>query len=193
MERLRHMVSGMKWIAAFAALLFWPVAALALDVGPPVDSKAPAVSGTTSEGKPANLSTLSGRKGAVLVFHRSAAWCPFCQAQLMALRNAQGPLAAKGYTLVAISYDSPEVLAQFKARRQIGYVLLSDEGSKVIDAFKLRDPQYPVGHRAYGVPQPAIFVISRAGVVQARLAEEGYRNRPPVPVVIAAVEAAAKR
>ena len=183
----------MKWIAVLAALMLWPATALALDVGPPLNTKAPAVAGMTSEGRPANLSALSGPKGAVLVFHRSAAWCPFCQAQLIALRDAQAPLAAHGYNLVAISYDSPEVLAQFKLRRQIGYTLVSDAGSKTIDAFKLRDPQYRPGHRAHGVPQPAIFVVSRAGVVQAKLAEEGYRNRPPVPLVIAAVEAAAKR
>lgn len=183
----------MKWIAALAALMMWPAAALALDVGPAVGAKAPAVAARDSTGKAATLADVAGKNGAVLVFVRSAAWCPYCQAQLIALKDAQAPLAARGYSLVAISYDAPEVLAQFKDRRGLGYTLLSDENSKVIEAFKLRDPQYPPGHRAYGVPQPAIFVVSRSGVIQAKLAEEGYKSRPPVSAVIAAVDGVAKR
>lgn len=183
----------MRWIAALAAVLFWPAAALALDVGPPVGTKAPAVAAKDSEGRPATFASVSGKNGAVLVFFRSAAWCPYCQAQLIALKDVEAPLAARGYNLVAISYDKPETLAQFKARRQLGYTLLSDQSSKVIDAFGLRDPQYPPGHRAHGVPQPAIFVISRAGVIQGKLAEEGYKNRPPAPAVLEAVDAARRR
>lgn len=182
----------MTWIAALLAALLLPTAAVALDVGPPIGSKAPAVVAVDSAGKAATLASVSGKNGTVLVFVRSAAWCPYCQAQLISLKEAQAPLAERGYSLVAISYDQPEVLAQFKARRDVGYTLLSDRGSKVIDAFKLRDPQYPPGHRAHGVPQPAIFVISRSGVVQAKLAEEGYKHRPPVSAVIGAVDGAAR-
>lgn len=185
-----------SWIATFVgglSALALPVAAFALDVGPAIGSKVPPITGKTWEGTAASLASVSGPKGAVLVFHRSAAWCPFCQAQLIALKEAQAPLAAKGYSLVAISYDTPEVLAQFKARRDIGYALVSDETSRTIKAFRILDPQYPPGHRAHGVPQPAIFVVSRSGVVQAKLAEEGYRNRPPVSAVIGAVDAAARR
>lgn len=183
----------MTWMAGLMAALLLPASAVALDVGPPVGARAPAIAAMTSDGKAASLASVAGKNGTVLVFFRSAAWCPYCQAQLIALKEAERPLAQRGYTLVGVSYDRPEVLAQFKARRDVGYTLLSDDGSKIIDAFKLRDPQYPPGHRAHGVPQPAIFVISRAGVVQAKLAEEGYKNRPPVSAVIEAVDGAAKR
>ncbi|MDZ4370655.1 MAG: peroxiredoxin family protein [Phenylobacterium sp.] len=186
----------LKWTLPLASGLFallLPLMAFALDVGPAVGAKAPPIVGKTWEGRAASLASITGPKGAVVVFHRSAAWCPFCQAQLIALKDAQAPLMAEGYSLVAISYDAPEVLAQFKARREIGYPLLSDTGSATIKAFNLLDPQYPPGHRAYGVPQPAIFVLSRSGVVQAKLAEEGYRNRPPVSAVLDAVKAASAR
>jgi peroxiredoxin len=180
-------------LAAGLFALFLPLVAFALDVGPAVGAKAPPIVARTWEGQAANLASVTGPKGAVLVFHRSAAWCPYCQAQLIALKDAQAELQAEGYSLVAISYDAPDVLAQFRIRREIGYALLSDTGSATIRAFNLLDPQYPPGHRAHGVPQPAIFVLSRAGVVQAKLAEEGYRNRPPVAAVIGAVKAASKR
>lgn len=189
------MLTRRSWAATLVCGFFTlvtPVTAWALDIGPALKSKAPPITGKTWDGRAANLASVTGPKGAVLVFHRSAAWCPFCQAQLIALKEAQAPLAAKGYSLVAISYDAPEVLAQFRLRRDIGYALISDAESQTIKAFKLLDPQYPPGHRAHGVPQPAIFVVSRTGIVQAKLAEEGYRNRPPVSAVIGAVESAAR-
>ncbi|MDZ4053873.1 hypothetical protein [Phenylobacterium sp.] len=40
---------------------------------------------------------------------------------------------------------------------------------------------------AHGAPQPALFILSRAGVVQASLAEAGYRTRPPTSVVLETV------
>ena len=176
-------------LAAVAAVLISPAAALAAsaNLGPAVGTKAPALAATNAAGAPASLRDLAGPRGLVLVFVRSARWCPYCQTQLIDLRQAQDALKAKGYGLAALSYDSPEVLAQFAARRDIGYPLLSDPGSATIDAFGIRDPQYPAGHMAHGVPQPAIFILSRDGVVQAKLAEEGYRKRPPTAVVLETV------
>lgn len=180
-------------VAALVGVLLAAGPAHGYDVGPPVGSRAPDSVVKDAGGAERTLRGLGGREGLVLVFHRSARWCPYCQAQLIALREAQAPLAARGYALAAISYDAPSVLAQFAERRQIDYSLLSDEGSKVIDAFGLRDPQYEPGNMAYGVPQPAIFVISPQGVVRAKLAEQGYKTRPPIEAVLAAVDGLAKR
>ncbi|MFT4934447.1 MAG: peroxiredoxin [Pseudoalteromonas distincta] len=175
-------------LAAAAAVLMSPAALAApIDIGPAVGTKAPALTATDAAGSPASMKDLAGPRGLVLVFVRSARWCPFCQTQLIDLRGAQEALKAKGYGLAALSYDSPEVLAQFATRRDIGYPLLSDPKSATIDAYGIRDPQYPAGHMAHGVPQPAIFILSRDGVVQAKLAEEGYRNRPPTAVVLETV------
>ncbi len=105
------------------------------------------------------------------------------------LKTAQAPLAERGYTLAALSYDSPMVLAAFSRKHQIGYYLLSDEKSAVIDAFGIRDPRYPSESKAHGVPMPGIFIIDVEGVVRAKLAEEGYKVRPPVDAIIEAVSA----
>ena len=179
----------MKFAPIIAVLaLFIPASALAFDIGPAVGTKVPAISAKDVSGKSVTIKSLSDKNGVVLVFFRSAKWCPFCQKQLMDLSAAQAPLAQRGYRLVALSYDAPDVQAKFAEQRQIGYTFLSDQGSATIDAFKLRDTQYPVGSFAYGVPMPAIFVISPRGIVQAKLAEEGYRNRPPVSAVLAAID-----
>jgi len=142
-----------------------------------------------AEGKVVTLADISGPSGLVLAFVRSAAWCPYCQTQMIDLKAAQSQLAERGYTLAVLSYDAPQVLAAFAARREIGYVLLSDEKSETIDAFGLRDPQYAPGSKAHGVPRPAIFVVDRQGQVKAKLAEDGYKIRPSVADLVATVNA----
>jgi peroxiredoxin len=184
----------MNLSAPLIALAFFAAgAASAHDVGPPVGARVPALSVTTSGGEAATLRDLAGPKGVVLVFYRSARWCPYCQAQLLSLREAPEVLARRGYKLAAISYDAPDVLARFTAQRDINYPLLSDPGSRTIDAFGLRDPQYKPGSLAYGVPQPAIFVISRDGIIRAKLAEEGYKTRPPLEAVLSSIDRLAPR
>jgi peroxiredoxin len=149
-----------------------------IDIGPAVGARIPTLAATDSTGQPRTLDNLVGRKGLVLVFFRSARWCPFCQRQLLDLRNVQADLEKRGYVLAAISYDQPDQLAAFAKKWEIRYVLLSDPKSAMIDAFNIRDPQYPPGSFAFGVPKPAIFVVDRHGMVRAKVAREGYEIRP---------------
>lgn len=175
--------------AALALVATHPAAARSV---PALGATVPALAALDTAGKPADLASVAGRSGTVLVFFRSAKWCPYCQKQLIDLKAAQAPLAARGYTLAAISYDPPAELAAFAAKRQIGYTLLSDPGSRTIDAFGLRDPGYAPGSYAHGVPRPMIFVLSPTGQVRARLSEAGYKSRPPVASVLAAVDRAGR-
>ena len=171
-------------------LLLLPLAArsAAWDVGPPVGAKVPALHATDLKGAPVSLRALSGKNGLVLVFFRSAKWCPYCQKQLMDLKDAPGPLATRGYKLAAISYDPTDVLTQFTEKREIPYQLLSDQGSVTIDAWKLRDTRYKPDSFAWGVPFASIYVISRTGVLTAKLAEEDYKVRPPITAVLTAID-----
>lgn len=179
---------GIVPLAAIVATLAASAAQAGIDIGPAVGTKAPALVAADMAGAPRTLASIAGRNGTVLVFFRSAKWCPYCQRQLTELKAATGPLAKRGYKLAAISYDAPATLAGFAARQTIDYTLLSDAGSTMIDAYKLRDPQYPEGHFAYGVPKPAIFVLDRGGVVRGKLAEDGYKTRPPVEAIVALLD-----
>ena len=155
------------------------------DLGPPTGTKAPTIGTPLDEtGKPRSLESLMGDNGLVLFFFRSAAWCPFCQAQLTDLNSGVADIEKRGYHLAGISYEPPPVDADFIAKRDIKYTLLSDPKSEVIDRYKLRDPQYPPGNRAYGVPRPIIFILDRNGVIKAKLYEDTFKKRPPVSLVI---------
>jgi peroxiredoxin len=159
------------------------------DLGPAVNAKAPDI-GTPPDqsGKPRALASLMGEKGLVLFFFRSADWCPFCQAQLMDLNSGTKAIESRGYRLAGISYDSPAILKSFTEKRAIAYTLLSDPKSEIIDRYKLRDPQYPPGNFAYGVPRPIIFILDKNGVIKSKLYEDTYTKRPPVSLVIATID-----
>lgn len=178
-----------------AALSLLSSAAVRADpwiVGPPVGASTPPLHATDLKGSPVTLRALSGKNGLVLVFFRSAKWCPYCQKQLMDLKDAPGPLNERGYKLAAISYDPAAVLSQFAAKWQIPYPLLSDSGSVTIDAWKLRDTRYKPDSFAWGVPYASIYVISPKGVLKAKLAEEDYKTRPPLSAVLGAIDSLPK-
>ncbi len=161
----------------------------AYDLGPATGTKVPTIGMPQDEtGKPRSLDSLMGEKGVVLFFFRSAAWCPYCQLQLMDLNGGVAGIEKRGYRLAGISYEPPSVDADFIKNRGLKYSLLSDPKSEIIDRYKLRDPQYKKGSRAYGVPQPIIFVLDRDGVVKAKLYEDTFQKRPPVGLVIEALD-----
>lgn len=164
-------------------------AADSIIVGPQAGDKIPAnFMAKDAKGNTVTLADVTGEKGVVISFVRSASWCPFCQSQMKDLNSINAALEERGYKLAALSYDAPDVLDQFAKRQGIDYILLSDEGSKMIDAFDVRDPQYGEDSMAYGVPQPVVIIIAPDGTVQGSLAVEGYRDRPPTNDVLAEVD-----
>jgi len=186
-----------KTIAALFVILGLSILALAIpasanppyDLGPAVGSKVPAIGMPQDEtGTPRSLESVAGEKGTVLFFFRSAAWCPYCQLQLMDLNSGVAELAKRGYRLAGISYEPPAVDAEFIQKRGLKYPLLSDPKSEIIDRYKLHDPQYKKGSRAYGVPQPVIFILDHDGVVKAKLYEDNYTKRPPVKLVLETID-----
>jgi peroxiredoxin len=188
----KHQSAGrVAWVFALMVLVggFFAVTASAEDLGPPVGIKAPDIGTRLDQtGKPRTLADVTGENGLVLMFFRSADWCPYCQAQLIDVNGGVAEIEKRGYRVAALSYDSPEILQTFTAKRHIAFTFLSDPKSEVIDLYKLRDPQYPQGSRAYGVPRPIIFVLDKTGVIKAKLYEEGFKVRPPVTAVISTLD-----
>lgn len=86
-------------------------------------------------------------------------------------------------SLYAVSLDSPEKsreLAEKIAsdkRGEVAFGLLSDPGSRTVDAYGLRDPAY-AGQPQEGIPHPAVYVLDRAGRVAWARIESDYRKRP---------------
>ncbi|HZB89726.1 MAG TPA: redoxin domain-containing protein [Terracidiphilus sp.] len=138
-------------------------------------AQAPAFSLRDQAGKKQDLNSLAGPNGLLLLFFRSADWCPFCKGQLVDLEGSQKAFAAKGINVAAVSYDSTDILASFAHRRNITYPLLSDQGSKLIDKFGIRNPEGS-GIEA-GIPYPGYYLIDPQGKIKSRFFETAYVNR----------------
>ena len=152
-------------------------------IGPMVGSEAPAATVVTSGGETTTLSALAGENGTAVAFVRSLDWCPYCKKQAIELENAKAPLAEAGWSLVVLSYDAPETLADFADDKDLTYTLVSDEGSEVIRAYGLLNEEMKEGSRYWGIPHPAIVFVRTDGTVGAVLREEGYKDRPQVEAV----------
>lgn len=106
------------------------------------------------------------------------------------MKEWQGDFEALGVHVAALSYDGVDTLSAFAEAEGIGYVLLSDEGGKHIDALGIRNENYEEGHFAHGVPHPGVLFVDAAGMIRLKRAVPGYRERPLLDELLAAVRAA---
>jgi peroxiredoxin len=147
-------------------------------LGPQVGDRVPDFTLVDQQGHPRSLASLMGPQGLMLVFFRSADWCPYCRAQLAELQSRISDLKQNGLGLAAVSYDSVTVLAGFTKRRGITFPLLSDPGSAIIKRYGILNTTVPRSTpQTYGVPFPGTFMVNPQGVVTSRFFEPAYQER----------------
>lgn len=149
-----------------------------------VGARAPDFALVNAAGESVTLSALLAKGPVALAFVRSADWCPFCRTQLQELQKNLPEIAGADIQLVALSYDAPATNAAAAKKLGLTFPLLSDPGSKTIDAYGIRNTE--AGGRAAGVPHPVLFIVDRAGTIRAKLARDGYRERPESAEIVAA-------
>ncbi len=145
------------------------------EVGLRPGQKAPDFSAHDQFGKTQTLETLRGSKGTVLLFYRSADWCPYCKGQLIQLQAAKERFEKQGIKLAGISYDSVEILKYFSDRRKIDFPLLSDPESKIIRMYEVLNSE-AVGPNT-GMARPGYFFIDPQGNIREKFFEAKYRER----------------
>ena len=91
-----------------------------------------------------------------------------------------------GLSVVAMTYDSVETLKTVEEDQGIEFTLLHDEAITHVNALGILNTDYEPDSRAYGVPYPGIFLVDPDGVIQAKFAEEDYRDRPDFEFVLEA-------
>ncbi|TQV88438.1 peroxiredoxin family protein [Aliikangiella coralliicola] len=148
-----------------------------IETGVSVNQKVPEIMAVDSQENPQKLAQLSGSKGLVLVFFRSADWCPYCKKHLAEINQWNDKLSGLGYEVAAISYDSPQILATFKQSEQIKFKLLADKESRTMQAFKVLNTDYQPGSRHYGIPFPGIMIINPDGTLAHKYFYQGYKMR----------------
>jgi peroxiredoxin len=183
-------------------------------LGPQVGQTVPDFSLADQHGTKRTLQSIMGPKGAMVVFYRSADWCPYCKTQLLELQSQYDTLRKDGLGLVGISYDSQDILQAFSEQHGITFPLLSDVGSATITRYGIlntvaeeglgpngNDPDVIARVKLYvsanganerqrGIPFPGTFVVDRSGRVKARFFEDSYTVRNTVSSIRVKLNAA---
>ena len=102
----------------------------------------------------------------------------------MQLEESRSQFEALGVNVAGMTYDGREIAAAFHEKAGLGYPLLQDVDADHVKRLKVINPEYPPGHRAYGVPLPGIVYLSPEGKVLAKFAVPGYRERPPIDALL---------
>ena len=155
------------------------------EYGPVIGEPLSVSSLLTSEGQPVELSDLVGDGGGVVIFSRSAEWCPYCQKQMIELNDAVSDIEALGMKLTVITYDEVKTLSQFKAKNGLDFELVSDTESTTIIAANLLNSDIPQNTRYYGVPHPAAVILAADGEVRNVRVDTDYKIRPSNADVLA--------
>ena len=150
----------------------------------PGDSFPHPLAAMDQHGQPQSLRSLMGPKGLAVFFVRSADWCPFCKGQLVDANRHLSAFQAAGLKVVSISVDEVPLLAEFSKSQAIGYTMLSDPKGAINLSLGIRDEQYPLGTKAFGVPRPTLYVLDAKGIVRLRYQEKTFRTRPDLDAVI---------
>lgn len=150
-----------------------------------VGVRAPSFRLRDQDGEFVTLDSLVKAGPVALVFFRSADWCLYCKLQLAQLEDHLEEIESSGGRIVGISYDSVAALKRFYDRRHLHFPLLSDPGSKVIDAYGVRGDG--VHGEAVGVARHAIFVVDSDMMIRSKSYQVSHAERRAVEALAAAL------
>jgi len=132
------------------------------------------------------LYNIFGQKPTVLLFYRGG-WCPFCNAHLAEIQEAQNEILNMGYQIIAVSPDSPENLQATDEKQNLAYNLYSDAGGKLTKAIGIafEAPERYSGmlsEKSEGLnkgflPIPAVFVVDTSGNIEFEYINPDYKTR----------------
>jgi peroxiredoxin len=107
---------------------------------------------------------------------------------MVQLQRILKEIEGAGGQVVGISYDPVEKLKVYADRTQVTFPLLSDVGSKTIDAYDIRYKE--AAPEVSGFSRHATFVLDQKGVIRAKLFQLSYQERSAVDALINALKEA---
>lgn len=147
------------------------------DTGLPLHSKVPELSAVDIFNNKQTLKQLSGEKGLLLIFFRSADWCPYCKRHLLEINKWNHKFNQLGYKFAAISYDNIKTLRKFTFKKKLKYPLLADQNHQTIKAYHVLNTEQKEGSEHYGIPFPGMMIIDPNGNLAYKYFYLGYKKR----------------
>ncbi|RTY76742.1 AhpC/TSA family protein [Flavobacterium sp. GSP27] len=175
---------------------------LATEIAPLlIGEKIPTFTLKSVENKDVNVTELISKKRTVLVFYRGG-WCPYCNAHLAALAEAEKELLDLGYQIIAISPDAPKSLKGTDDKEKLNYLLLSDSAGELSKAVGIAF-QAPENYKAIlnkdseGVnssflPVPAVFILNVNAEIEFEYITPNFKNRISNDLLIAVAKSLSK-
>ncbi len=127
-----------------------------------IGDKAPEFTLKDQNGKEVSLSDFRGRN--VVVYFYPRALTPGCTVQACGLRDVWTELKKLDVVILGISGDSPKKLKQFEEKKELNFILLSDEDHSVARAYHSWGLKKFMGREFEGILRQSFF-IDRDGVI----------------------------
>ena len=141
--------------------------------------KAPSFSLYSSDKKEISLKDYEGQNVVLLFF--PLAFTSVCTEELCSMRDNIADYNSTDASVLAISVDSPQTLAKFKAELGLNFPLLSDFNKEVSRAYGDLYEQFVMGMR--GVSKRAAFVIDKNRAIQYAEVLDNAGNLPDFAAV----------
>jgi len=126
--------------------------------------KAPGFVLADHAGNTVKLSDLVGSKNLVLYFYPKDL-TPGCTIEACSFRDQQAALRSAGAQVVGVSGDSTALHEKFRAKYDLNFPLLSDQGNRVGRAYGVYKKKSLYGREFMGIERTT-FVIGKDGVVR---------------------------
>ncbi|WP_448547581.1 peroxiredoxin-like family protein [Thalassotalea fusca] len=152
----------------------------------------PAFSLPDSHGNVHSLQETLERGPVIISFFRGG-WCPYCVLELKALRDIVNDLPALNATLIAITPETPEHIADTVSRNELNFVVASDHNNQLAKQCGLVftvpedllaayvklgiDINSNNGEEKAELPIPATYIVDQQGVIRFAFVEEDYISR----------------
>ena len=130
---------------------------------PAIGDPAPTFTLTDDEGAAVSLADLAGRR--VVLYFYPKDDTPGCTTQACALRDGWAEVQALDVVLFGISPDSPASHGKFRAKFDLPYPLLADEGHAVAEAYGVWVEKSMYGKKYMGVER-STFIIGPDGTLE---------------------------
>ena len=149
------------------------------------------------DGSEHRFSELLKEKPSVVLFYRGG-WCPYCNAHLAEIRDAENEILNLGYQIIVISPDSPENLKVTEEEKNISYRLFSDGNGHLTKAVGIafKAPERNAGRLLkisgglnHGfMPVPSVFVADTSGKIVFEYINPDYRTRLSAKLLLAVLK-----
>ncbi len=117
----------------------------------------------SDEGAPVQLSDLRGKR--VILFFYPKAATPGCTTQACGFRDSFPQIEAANATVLGISPDAPEDLANWRSAENLPYSLLSDPDHRVADLYSTWGEKSMYGNTYMGIIR-SHFIIDANGMIE---------------------------